>query len=536
MGDIIDCLFIGHNEMQFEKYEEMVYSMGKRSPAYRDLSLSFIRYSDQTFTAAEAFNYFRQPEKDDLSPISLGEELSPAITYLGTYLHRRGFSFDFVNSFQEGKAELARKLQTEKIRTIGIITTLYVSVFPVLEIVSFIKKYNPQAKIIIGGPFVATQFRTAADPDTLAYFFKSTGGDIYVNSSQGEATLVNVLQAIRNGDSLWGIPNTAYFDGNEWVINPVQIEDNRLAENMVDWSLFKDKINQFLSIRTSISCPFHCSFCGFPEHAGKYQTVEVAKIAEELNAIEKLGVVESLNFIDDTFNVPPERFKEILQMMIKNDYSFGWNSHYRCQFADEETVALMKESGCEGVFLGIESGNQQILQNMNKAASVEKYREGLRLLKKYGIITYASFIIGFPGETYETVRDTVEFIEETQPDFCRTQLWYCDPITPIWTQKDHFQIKGSQFEWAHRSMDAFMTCDLIEDIFVNLKNSVWIPQYNFEFGGIFSLLHRGMNLTEIKEFLLAFNQGIRERLLRRGQREISLETAERLQKMFLQEA
>jgi hypothetical protein len=191
----------------------------------------------------------------------------------------------------------------------------------------------------------------------------------------------------------------------------------------------------------------------------------------------------------------------------------------------------MKESGCEGVFLGIESGNQQILRNMNKAATVEKYREGIRLLKKNRIITYASFIIGFPGETPQTVRDTVEFIQATQPDFYRTQLWYCDPITPIWKEKDQYQIKGSQFEWVHKTMDAFSACDVIDEIFLSLDNSVWIPQYNFEFGGIFSLLHRGMSLEQIKEFLLSFNQGIKEKLTHRAQREISGDTVERLERV-----
>lgn len=100
----------------------------------------------------------------------------------------------------------------------------------------------------------------------------------------------------------------------------------------------------------------------------------------------------------------------------------------------------MKESGCEGVFLGIESGNNQILATMNKIASVEKYLEGIALLKEFDIVTYGSIIIGFPGETGETVQDTIGFIEDSGLDFYRAQLWYCEPITPIRKDRQKYQL------------------------------------------------------------------------------------------------
>jgi radical SAM superfamily enzyme YgiQ (UPF0313 family) len=87
-------------------------------------------------------------------------------------------------------------------------------------------------------------------------------------------------------------------------------------------------------------------------------------------------------------------------MMIKNKYEFKWNSFFRCQFADREVVELMKESGCEGVFMGIESGSDKILENMNKASRIEKYYEGIALLKEYDIypwIVYYRFSRGNHG-------------------------------------------------------------------------------------------------------------------------------------------
>jgi len=85
--------------------------------------------------------------------------------------------------------------------------------------------------------------------------------------------------------------------------------------------------------------------------------------------------VEALIFIDDTFNLPVKRFKEILHIL--KEYKFRWYSFFRAQYCDEETAQLMKESGCDGVYLGIESSNETILKNMDKKTTSRQNREGI---------------------------------------------------------------------------------------------------------------------------------------------------------------
>jgi radical SAM PhpK family P-methyltransferase len=524
---LIDCLLVGHNEMDFSQYRKEISKMGVNSGAYRDLMLNFLQYDNKPYTASEIYNLFycndnNLPEERK-KPLRVTEVFSAAIAYLGTYLHRRGFNFDYVNAFQLEKEELKKKLQQQNILTIGIITTLYVSPLPIIEIIRFIKQYNTTAKIIIGGPFVSTRFRVL-DPEALKFLLESTLGiDIYINSSQGEETLVHVLQALKENRPLESLNNIYFKAGASYKGTSVLKEANKLSENMVDWSLFSDRVGEYINARTAISCPFSCSFCGFPQHAGKYQTAPVPEIEKELNAIEAIGTVKNIHFIDDTFNVPRERFKEILRMMIKNKYGFKWYSHYRCQFADRETVELMKESGCSGVFLGIESGSDTILKNMRKATTVEKYYKGVSLLKEIGILTYGSFIIGFPGETEETVQETVRFIRKSGLDFYRAQLWYCETLTPIWQEREKYKIKGESFEWSHATMNARRAGELIDWIFCSIDEPIWVPQYNFEFAGLFHLFNRGMSLEQVKGFLKAFNRGIEEKLNNPAQQEVSFD-------------
>ncbi|MCP4151439.1 MAG: radical SAM protein, partial [bacterium] len=403
MKNNIDCLLIGHNEMDFSGYVKNVRKMGVNSGAYRDLNKNFIQYENKPYHASEIFNMLcssGEKSSTPIKPLRIGENFSAAISYLGTWLDRREFSFDFVNSFQDDKEILAKKLTGNDVLSVGIITTLYITALPILEIVEFIKTHNKDAKIIIGGPFVSNQIDTMNQQE-VEYLFQSIGADFYVNSSQGEATLVKILNSLKQGLPIRNVENIYYKSNKKYDSTPILKEDNKLSENMVDWRLFTDAVGDFASVRLSVSCPFSCAFCGFPEHAGAYQTAAVEDVERELNLLAEIKSVKSIQFIDDTFNVPIKRYKEILRMMIKNKYKIPWHAHLRCQFADRETIELMKESGCEGVFLGIESGSDKILKNMNKAATVEKYLRGISLLNEYDMLAYGSFIIGFPGETEE---------------------------------------------------------------------------------------------------------------------------------------
>lgn len=509
-----DCLIIGFNDTDFTSWVEMVRSMGETSGAFRDLNLAYAELDGRPYRSMDLLNRFHFGE--EASPRELFSNtdfLWPTITYLGSYLHRRGFSFDYVNQFHLEKDLLAEKLEHDEILTVAITTTLYVSPHPVLEIISFIRRHSETVKILVGGPYVSNQVQMA-DADEVQKLFKYLGADIYVISQEGEGALVNILTALKSGGDLGGIDNIAYRSGDGYAITQASVERNPLVENPIDYSLFPAaEIGELVSLRTAKSCPFACSFCGFPQRAGKYQYNAVDLVEDELNRLADLGTVTTLTFLDDTFNVPKKRFKEILQMMIRNRYGFRWNSFYRSDHGDPEIIELMAEAGCEGVFLGIESGSDEMLKVMNKTARRRHYLEAIPLLQQVGISAHANFIVGFPTETPESVEESVALVEEVKPDFFRAQLWYCDPVTPIWNRRHEFGVEGSGFNWRHDSMDCDTACDLIDRIFLSVEGSIWLPQNGFEQWSTFYLQRKGMSLDRIKSFLRCFNAAVREQLL-----------------------
>lgn len=511
---MIDCLIIGFNDSNFADYVEMVKSMGEDSGSYRDLKLAFVNYDDRPQRSLDLLTRFYYEDRAETPrPFHNADFLWPVVSYLASYLSKRGFSFDYVNLPHLEREKLKEKLRGEEVLTVAITTTLYVSMHPILDLVGFIREHNEKAKIIVGGPYISNQPKLG-DETALQRLFKYIGADIYVISSEGEAALAGVLGALKNGAALDAVDNIAYRDGDRYVLTNASVEMNPLEENMVDYSLFPaEEIGQFVTTRTAKSCPFSCSFCGFPQRAGKYKYLGTELVERELDAIRDIGTVTTVTFIDDTFNVPKERFKEILRMMIRKNYGFKWNSFYRCDHGDEETIELMGRAGCEGVFLGVESGSDALLKAMNKTARRKDYLKSIPLLRAAGISTHANIIVGFPSETYETYQETVDLIEEAKPDFFRAQLWYADPVTPIWDKKDEYGVEGSMFNWSHDTMDSQTASNLVEEMFLTVRGSIWLPQQGFEQWSTFYLQRRGMTLEQVKGFVRAFNELVKESLL-----------------------
>jgi len=500
----LDCVVIGYNEIPFERYESFLRNYGVDTEAYRDLKFSFVDLGGNKLDYVGLMNYLSglagrssQPVKQEFRS---GDIPNLAAVYLTNFLRQRGFEARYINLFQQEKDLLIEYLDQDPL-CVAITTTLYVVNAPVIEMVEFIRDHNSKVKIVVGGPLIANHARNNQG-QALQAALDDIGADIYVIEGQGEETLSRIIDCLNRKGDLSETPNIAFFQNGRLQRTGVVPENNSLDGNYIDWGRFPDKdLGSTIQTRTARSCAFNCSFCNYPVRAGKLTLAGVQTIERELDSMRELGNVKNVVFIDDTFNVPLPRFKDICKMIIKNDYRFNWFSYFRCSNSDEEAIELMARSGCQGVFLGIESGSPEILKNMNKAATVEKYLDGVKLLRQHGILTFGSFIIGFPGETDATVAETSAFLREAKPDYYRAQLWYCEPGTPIDSQRVKRQINGEGFVWDHATMDSLAAMDHIDRLFLTMKDSIWLPQWSFDFWIIPYLLSKGITIEQFREFM-----------------------------------
>jgi anaerobic magnesium-protoporphyrin IX monomethyl ester cyclase len=514
----LDCLVLGFYDYAFDRYVEMVRAMGEASGAFRDLALAFVQIESRPLRALDVITRFRDETIGTAPPLHNTDFLWPAVAYLTSYLRRRGFDVDYVNLPHLEPVSLDRALQ-QPVRAVAITTTLYVSPHPILKLVEDIRRSNNDVTIVVGGPYISNQARLLSAAEEVQ-LFEFLGADVYVRCIDGEATLAAVLGALRSGAPLDDVPNVAFRGaGGRFTFTPLEPESNDLSEDVIDYRQFGADLGEFLSIRTARSCPFSCRFCGFPERGGGYRFLDVAAVERQLDLVAAAGRVTTLSFIDDTFNVPKARFKELLRMMIRKRYPFRWNCFYRSDHGDAEAIELMASAGCEGVFLGVESGSDAMLAAMNKSSRRHHYLEAIPRLRNAGLSTYASFIVGFPGESAQSVEQTLDLIERARPDYYRAQLWYADPLTPVWRDREKHGIVGAGFNWTHHTMTAGEAADWVERIFFAATGSEWLPQFGFEHWSLYYLARKGMSRQQIRAFVATFNDAVKHRL-RTGRPEV----------------
>jgi radical SAM PhpK family P-methyltransferase len=496
-----DCIVIGYNDLDFDEFARAQKEMNEFSGAYCEAKYNSVLLDGRRITYMDLMNHAVTKATGTDPRLNVFEAPSLGACYLVSFLRKRGLNAELVNFFNKERDALADMLARGP-NAVAITTTYYVDPAPVIDIVKFIRRHNEQTKIIVGGPFIY-HLCLGQDDETQDYLLQSIGADIYIFDSQGERSLSQVCAVLRDPDrgDLSSVPNLIYtFDNEEFQRTPRKIEDNELDENAVDWSYFDaDLFNRPIYLRTAISCPFACSFCAYPTVAGEHKLLSVEVVERQLRYIHSMGTKQVV-FVDDTFNVPLPRFKQLLRMMIQNEFNFQWMSFFRCSNADDEAFDLMRQSGCVGVFLGIESGDQDILNNMNKFANTKKYKEGIRKLNERGIATFASIIAGFPGETQQSIMNTVQFLQEAAPTFFNIQLYYHDLETPIHKQAAKYNIRGAGYSWSHATMDWKEASSWVEYIYNNVHSSIPLTLYGFSIWSLPYLISKGITVEQVKQF------------------------------------
>ncbi len=385
-----------------------------------------------------------------------------------------GFKCRLINNFDAETDILFHYSKEMKPPIIGISTTFILQWAEIGRIIKTIKKNIPNAIIIIGGAFVNDQFLAQGEKVFEKPMLKY--GIAYAlfgfNSEKDLFSLIEVIKPNRN--SLTNVNNLAYIDADgvfrttKSVWNEPDLRSTPPFSQIIDTNIDTKTIQ----LRTSSGCPFRCAFCSYPVTAGGYHKNSVEDVGRQLDEIKKIKGIEAIVFIDDTLNVPEKRFREIVRLL--KDYNFRWYSFYRVQYADEILARDLKESGCDGLYLGLESANEMILRNMNKKATVDGYRRGIEILKRCDIPLFGMFVIGFPGETEETVNDNIDFINHSGLDFYSIKEFFYLHTAPIHKIRQHFKLDGEGYRWRHATMTSARATELKLKMFEHIDSSIHI--------------------------------------------------------------
>lgn len=428
---------------------------------------------------------------------------------LTSHLRRNGFEVKLVNYIDSAneEAEFA-SIKEFAPDIIALSTTFVLSQKHLGDMGERFRENVPNAFIVAGGHHVFTTLLYLNEQEREQYLLDS-GLDAFLSDSQGEAGLLKLCESFP--DDIGDVPNLIWRDKDESITHNVAMpENNDINDTLIDF----DGIEQgsVVHIRTARSCSFKCAFCSYPTIAGDLAQMTLDNVILTLQKAKKLGA-KAIFFVDDTFNVPRDRFEELLDRMIDDGLEMPWYSFLRCQYVDEDLVKKMARSGCKGVFLGIESGSNQMLKNMKKGAIIEFYRDAIGWLRDAGIVTVGSFILGFPGETSETVEDTREFIETSGLEYYFIQPFFYLHHTPIHRRADQWELTGNGLFWSHKTMNWSEAIAHTNRLFLEINNSTFVnPDYTL--WEIAYLNMKGMNAREVKSYRQKINQMTKEQMIK----------------------
>ena len=273
----------------------------------------------------------------------------------------------------------------------------------------------PHAKIVMGGPH-ATAF-----PE---HIFIKTPAD-YVVCGEGEETFRELLLALERKMRVDDIYGLAFRRDGQLRINPPRAlltDLDRIPfidHSQFDYRSYRGNWDTHLvsaAVFTSRGCPFKCIFCSSSVYwQQKYRKRSVANVLQEVEILYHEHGVRSILFFDDNLVLDRERCIALSKGLIDLNLDLTWAAEGSVR-VDPELLDWMKRAGCYRIDFGVESGSPQILKNIKKAFSVGDTRRTFRLCKEAGIKPNAYLVIGSPGETEETIRQTASLMREIQPE------------------------------------------------------------------------------------------------------------------------
>lgn len=294
-----------------------------------------------------------------------------------------------------------------------------------------------KGKVVLGGPH-----STCLPEESL-----NQDGVDFVIRGEGELAFYELVKAIENNKGFDEIDGLSYKKDGKVFHNPLRKFVENLDElPMPAYNLFND-LKKYshpqpligwrkpvVNMVTSRGCPFGCYFCYKGTFGKTWRARSPENVIKEWEYLIKSLNVKEIAIQDDVFNIDINRAKKIMGLIIKKKLNipFTFPNGLRADLLDEELVVLMKNAGLYRVAIGVESGVQEILDDIGKQEKLEQIVEAINLFKKYKIQTIAFFVMGHPKDTVSTMGKTIEFARKLNPTFAQFTMATPFPGTKLY--------------------------------------------------------------------------------------------------------
>lgn len=346
-----------------------------------------------------------------------GDRIPLGALYVATSASRKGHNVKFYDLNHIPKKKFLKDVMSKQPDVIGYSIISSPSYNYMKELLLSAQKLS-NAKHVVGG------YHAIARPQDFRC------ADVVVRGD-GEDAILGILN---NKNLPQGIQRVDF--------NKLPYPDRSLVDNGYD---MKQKGKRTATLISSRGCPFACVFCGNYDRKVRFRTPE--SIGNELEEIVHLGY-ESLYFLDDAFTVSEQHAKDVSDIVYQFNLPFRITT--RADLIKENSTSHMAGNGLETASIGIESGNNKILENINKRTTTEEIEKAVKLLHKYHVDVKGFFIFGLPGETKVEAQQTIDFSLRLRDMGLTSADFYCMtpfPGTPIYKNPEKFGCKILHHNW-----------------------------------------------------------------------------------------
>lgn len=341
------------------------------------------------------------------------------IAYMAGVLQENNIDVEILDASAEDMdfKDVEKELLKRKPDLVAL-TALTPTIGRALETAQVVKETLPDSIVVMGGYHPTFNFIETLEDENV---------DIIIRG-EGEYIMLNLVQALENQSSLHDVKGIVFEDKNskEIVVNPEAPLIQNLDElpfpalNLLPMKKYRllDMDTHMTTMITTRGCPMQCSFCSSAAmHGKKIRERSVENIVDEIEYLKTNYDIDTIAFMDDTFTLKKRKVMAICDEILKRNIEIMWGCTSRVDTLDEKLLKKMKEAGCITIFIGVESADQQQLDNMCKNTTIAKIENAFKIAHKLKIRTIASVALGMPGDTKEIMNKTVKFVHKLKPNY-----------------------------------------------------------------------------------------------------------------------
>jgi len=356
------------------------------------------------------------------------------LALIAAILEKQGYAVTLLDANAAGLTpEETAKAVTADTDIAGI-TAMTPTIGTALGIAHHLKEHNPGFTIVLGGPHA-----TLLPEETL----KAAPDIDIVVRGEADETVVELMQAFENKEPSKGIPGVSYIKDGKAVHNAARARETDMdslpipAFHLLPWQKYQPhpphgRYMPFGAMVTSRGCPYRCAYCSKPVFGSRFRAQSAERVVAEMSYLrEKFGVRE-IAFYDDSFTIDKKRVHAIADKILEKGLKIAWTCETRVNLVDKELLRHMKQAGCYAVAYGIETASPEIMKTLQKDITLEQVEKAVQAHKETGLQVIGYFMLGSPGETPETIRQTINYAKKLKVDFAQFSVTTPFPATELY--------------------------------------------------------------------------------------------------------